>query len=90
MEGSPNFKPGETQLSFDKITLAEVKCGDIIRIDDLEQVPADCILLKVEDQKPEAFVKTAALDGERNLKPKLANELLSAGLDNLIGPKADT
>ena len=56
----------------------------------MEQVPADCILLKVEDQKPEAFVKTAALDGERNLKPKLANELLSAGLDSLIGPKADT
>lgn len=90
MAGSPNFKAGSTELVFENVTLADVKGGDIIRVDDMEQVPADCILLRVEDQKPEAFVKTAALDGERNLKPKLANELLSAGLDHLIGPKADT
>jgi len=53
-------------------------------------VPADCILLQVKDKKPECFVKTAALDGERNLKPKLANELLSDGLEGIIGSKADT
>ena len=61
-----------------------MKCGDIIRIDDLEQVPADCILLKVEDQKPEAFVKTAALDGERNLKPKIAIKEVQDNLVNLV------
>ena len=60
--------------------------GDIIQIADLEQVPADCILLKVEDNKPECFVKTAALDGERNLKPKLANPKLGIAFEQLFGP----
>ena len=51
-------------------------------------MPADCVLLKVKDNKPECFVKTAALDGERNLKPKLTNEHLSAAFDSFFGPKA--
>ena len=89
MPGSLNFKPTHDGLNFEKVTLADVKGGDIIRVDDMEQVPADCILLRVEDEKPEAFVKTAALDGERNLKPKLANENLSKNLEHLIGSKAD-
>ena len=46
------------------------------------------MLLQVKDQKPEAFVKTSALDGERNLKPKLANVAVSANFDRLFGPKA--
>ena len=50
------------------------------------QVPADCILLKVADNKPECFVKTAALDGERNLKPKLTNERISMQFDQMFGP----
>lgn len=42
--------PGSAASSKDKIcwedtTLAEIKVGDIIRIDDEEQVPADCVLL---------------------------------------------
>ena len=57
-------------------------------IEDREQVPADCVLLQVKDQKPEAFVKTSALDGERNLKPKLANMTVSSNFDRLFGPRA--
>ena len=68
--------------------MADIKVGDIIRVDDLEQVPADCVLLKVSENKPECFVKTAALDGERNLKPKLANPQLSQNFENLFGLKA--
>ena len=52
-------------------------------------MPADCILLQVADKKPECFVKTSALDGERNLKPKLANESLSNALDSIVGNGAD-
>jgi len=52
-------------------------------------VPADCVLLQVADNKPECFVKTSALDGERNLKPKLANETLSKNLNSIVGSKAD-
>lgn len=73
---------------FENTVLSEVKVGDILRISDGEQVPADCILLKVKDNKDECFVKTAALDGERNLKPKLANSIISEQFDNICGPMA--
>ena len=78
------------EIRTEDITLAEVAVGDIIRIDDLEQVPADCVLLQVAGKKPECFVKTAALDGERNLKPKLANAKVSRNFDKLFNPKAST
>ena len=54
---------------------------------DREQIPADCVLLQVEDKKSEAFVSTAALDGERNLKPKLTDQRISENLEALIGAK---
>ena len=91
LPGSPaheNNPKGE--IRWENSCLADIKVGDIIRVDDLEQVPADCVLLKVSDNKPECFVKTAALDGERNLKPKLANPQLSANFENLFGPKAQS
>jgi len=56
---------------FEVTCLAEIKCGDILKIVDGEQVPADCILLKTNNERAECFVKTSQLDGERNLKPKL-------------------
>lgn len=64
--------------------LQDVKVGDIIKIHDHMQVPADCVLLKVKDNKPECFVKTAALDGERNLKPKLANPEIQEVFDTMF------
>ena len=48
-----------------------MRVGDIVRVRDGEEFPADCILLKIENDKSECFVKTVALDGERNLKPKV-------------------
>lgn len=89
LPGSANFKAGSTEMEFETTCLAEIKGGDILKIEDGDQVPADCVLLRVENNAPECFVKTGSLDGERNLKPKLANEILSANLDSIIGPKAD-
>ena len=54
---------------------------DIIRIADGEQVPADCVLLKVADDKPECFVSTSPLDGERNLKYKSALKITSEAIE---------
>lgn len=76
------------KMVWETTCLAELKVGDIIEIKDSEQVPADCVLLQVKDNKPECFVKTAALDGERNLKPKLANPQISANFETLFGPNA--
>ena len=81
LPGSAEANSAGGKIAWEKTCLADVKVGDIIKIDDREQVPADCVLLQVADNKAEAFVKTAALDGERNLKPKLADAKLSANID---------
>jgi magnesium-transporting ATPase (P-type) len=88
LPGSPlHANNSDNEIRWEITTLANVRVGDIIKIDDLEQVPADCVLLKVCDDKAECFVKTSALDGERNLKPKLANAKVSANFDKIFGPK---
>ena len=74
----------ESGQEFENITLADVAVGDIIRIADGEQVPADCVLLKVADDKPECFVSTSPLDGERNLKPKLASTKVAQAFGTLF------
>ena len=77
------------ELIWEQTTLAQLCVGDIIQMYDREQIPADCVLLQVQDKKSEAFVSTAALDGERNLKPKLTDQRISDNLEALIGPKLD-
>ena len=74
---------------FEDVTLADVSVGDIIKIADGEQVPADCVLLKVAEDKPECFVSTSPLDGERNLKPKLASSRVSQAFGSLFDPQAN-
>ena len=69
--------------TLQKTTLADVAVGDIVRIEDREQVPADCVVLTTHGENHECFVKTAALDGERNLKPKLAVKHLSSKFAHL-------
>lgn len=56
-----------------KTCLKDVKVGDILVLDDKQQIPADCVVLQVtnETDGDEGFIQTAQLDGERNLKPKL-------------------
>ena len=49
----------------------DIKVGEVLRIKDGQSFPADCILVKINNAMQECFVKTVALDGERNLKPKV-------------------
>lgn len=69
---------------FEESNLADIKCGDILKIRDGEQVPADCILLKTESLDGDCFVKTSQLDGERNLKPKLVKAVLQTNFDKIF------
>ena len=50
----------------------ELRVGDVVEVKDGDIIPADLVLLTTKDDKCEAFNKTASLDGETNLKPKLA------------------
>lgn len=53
-----------------------VFCGDIIRLDNDQAVPADLVILTTSDEKGLAYVETKNLDGETNLKEKMANKTL--------------
>ena len=50
----------------------DLAVGDVVKLRDGEIIPADLVLLTTKDEKCEAFNKTASLDGETNLKPKMA------------------
>ena len=50
-----------------------------------ELIPADCIVLQTESHAPgQCFINTSQLDGERNLKPKLAPSMIQDRLDDLV------
>ena len=57
-------------------TWKQVFCGDIIKLDNDQPVPADLLVLTTSDEKGIAYVETKNLDGETNLKEKRANKVL--------------
>ena len=57
----------ETQ-SFEKCQWADIKVGDIVKVEKDEEIPAD--LLLVSAPKDIVFVSTMNLDGETNLKDR--------------------
>lgn len=56
----------------EKVTSAQLRVGDVIELMDQQTVPADCLLLSAENSSGQCFIQTASLDGEKNLKPKMA------------------
>jgi phospholipid-transporting ATPase len=72
-----------------------LKVGDIIKVMDDEIIPADCFILasgsSLESQKGgQCFIATSTLDGERNLKPKMAiKEVQEQFVDLVTGKGTD-
>lgn len=60
-----------------------IKVGQVVRVVDNEQFPADLLCLKTGLTDNVAFIKTTNLDGESNLKLRLPIELreIDSGLD---------
>lgn len=54
---------------FVKLRNKHVQVGDIVCIHRDEEAPADCVILSTSDPDGIAYVDTANLDGETNLKP---------------------
>jgi len=48
----------------------DLRCGDVITVEEDSVVPADIVLLYSTGQKGTCFVETKSLDGETNLKIK--------------------
>lgn len=49
---------------------ADLKVGDIVRVESKEAFPADLIMLQNSSDEGIAYIETGSLDGEKNLKPR--------------------
>ena len=92
--GIPNTDRSNSVLSTTNKARAEqgihtrwsnVRVGDIVKLNRDEAVPADIVLLHVNDFNGVAYVETMALDGETNLKGKRASQPISKAYQTLIG-----
>ena len=57
-------------LKFGRNYWKNVRVGDILRVYNNEEVPADCIVLASSDEDNFCYIETKNLDGETNLKVK--------------------
>ncbi|AET40303.1 aminophospholipid-translocating P4-type ATPase DNF1 Ecym_5564 [Eremothecium cymbalariae DBVPG len=60
--------PPKPEARFSRAHWKNVKVGDIVRIQNNDEVPADIILLATSDSDGACYVETKNLDGETNLK----------------------
>lgn len=70
-------------------TAEKLNVGDIIKMNNGCMVPADCIVLQTNDPLGQCYISTANLDGERNLKPKLAPSLTQGKIVKLDSSKVE-
>jgi phospholipid-transporting ATPase len=61
---------------FFEVSWSEVVVGDIVLTEAEEMFPADLILIASSEEGGAAFIETASLDGEKNLKPRSAFKVL--------------
>ena len=54
----------------------DLKCGDVILLNNEEFAPADIVIIASTGQKGQCFVETKSLDGETNLKIKATPKAL--------------
>jgi phospholipid-translocating ATPase len=74
LRASPRHGTDQESLEakWEKKRWRDIRVGDIVRLDRDDWVPADLILLYSAGDNGIAFIETAALDGETNLKSRQA------------------
>lgn len=62
--------PGSSHVKFSRASWKDTKVGDLVRIRNNEEAPADMVILSTSDEDSKCFVETKNLDGETNLKAR--------------------
>ena len=76
------------RMPWASVMWQDLRVGDIVRLRRDDPVPADLIVLHASGPNGIAYIETMALDGETNLKTKLACKLLSEHCESLAGMAA--
>ena len=66
-----------------------LRVGDIVKVYNKQRIPSDLILLATSHKKGDCFIETKNLDGETNLKSRMANATLGRifeDIENKINP----
>ncbi|KAL3239280.1 aminophospholipid-translocating P4-type ATPase DNF2 [Nakaseomyces bracarensis] len=69
--------PHNMDWRFAKDFWKNVKVGDIVRVHNNEEIPADIVLLSTSDSDGACYVETKNLDGETNLKVRQSMKCIS-------------
>ena len=63
---------------------SSLQIGELILVYENKQIPSDLIIIDSNLNEGMAYVETSSLDGEKNLKPKIANNNLCGIFKNLL------
>lgn len=70
---NPPKQPDYGELGgFCKKSWADLKVGDVVLVEEMDVFPADMILIATDKDSGLCYIETSSLDGEKNLKAKLA------------------
>ncbi|KAF3902763.1 hypothetical protein AA313_de0203802 [Arthrobotrys entomopaga] len=79
----------DAQEEWIEVMWEKVRVGDIVKLNRDDMVPADMLLIHAESETGVAYVETAALDGETNLKGKQALPNVSERFHGHFGESKD-
>jgi len=74
VNNSPTQRLSRTSAAFETVKSLQLQVKDIVKIQENQQIPADVVLLACSNPQGLAFVNTMNLDGETNLKERIAHE----------------
>jgi len=66
------IRSNDGRYEWQTIPWREISVGDVICLNNNEQIPADIVVLASSNDKGICFIETASLDGETNLKQRQA------------------
>ena len=75
VNNAPTKRLNRNTGDFETVKSRELQVADVVKIEENQQIPADVVMMACSNPQGLAFVNTMNLDGETNLKEKIAPEI---------------